>query len=181
MCVGQLGAPHGVRGDVRLKSFTADPLAIGRYGPLESEDGRQTFRILGLRRAKDMLIARLEGVADRTAAERLRNLRLYVPRDRLPAPEDDEFYHADLIGLAVTDRGGERLGTVVAVQNFGAGDLIEIAPQGASATVLLPFTRAVVPEVDLRAGRLVVEPPEGAFEAPSVGSSPARPAARTSR
>jgi 16S rRNA processing protein RimM len=162
VCVAQFGAPHGVRGEVRLKSFTADPMAVAQYGPLESEDGARRFEILGLRPAKDMLIARLKGVADRNAAEALRNQRLYVAREKLPAADNDEFYHADLIGLAAVSVDGRALGTVVAVQNFGAGDLLEIAPPGAPS-VLLPFTKATVPEVDIRGSRLVVDPPEGAF------------------
>jgi 16S rRNA processing protein RimM len=160
--VAQLGAAHGLRGEVRLRSFTAEPMAVKDYGPLESDDG-QTFRIEALRPAKDILIARLAGIADRNAAERLRNLRLYVPRARLPAPEADEFYHADLIGLAAVAPDGRRLGTVVALQNFGAGDLVEVKLAG-GATVLLPFTKAGVPEVDVAGGRVVVDLPESALD-----------------
>ena len=128
VCLGQFGAAHGVRGEVRLHSFTADPAAITSYGPLESEDGR-VFEIETMRPAKDHFVAKISGVADRNAAELLKNLKLYVPRARLPAPDEpDEFYHADLIGLAVVDRAGEKLGTVVAIHNFGAGDLIEMNP-----------------------------------------------------
>lgn len=170
VCVAQIGAPHGVRGEVRLKPFTADPLAVGRYGALESEDGTRRFEIVALRPAKDMLIARLKGVADRDAAEALRHQRLYVARDRLPAAEADEFYHADLIGLAAVAPDGRALGTVVAVPNFGAGDLLEIAPPG-SASLLVPFTKAVVPEVDLAGGRIVVEPPELAVPEDETGEA----------
>ena len=159
VCLGQIGAPHGVRGEVRLRSFTADPDAIGAYGPLETEDG-QVVQIESLRRAKDHFVARLAGVADRDAAERLTNAKLYVLRERLPAPDHaDEFYHADLIGLAVVNREGSKLGTVVAVHNFGAGDLIEVRPTDGNTTQMLPFNEATVPVVDLAAGRLVVEPP----------------------
>jgi 16S rRNA processing protein RimM len=159
VCLGQIGAPHGVRGEVRLRSFTADPDAIGAYGPLETEDG-QVVQIESLRRAKDHFVARLAGVADRDAAERLTNVKLYVLRERLPAPDHaDEFYHADLIGLAVVNREGSKLGTVVAVHNFGAGDLIEVRPTDGNTTQMLPFNEATVPVVDLAAGRLVVEPP----------------------
>ncbi len=159
ICLGQIGAPHGVRGEVRLRSFTADPDAIAAYGPLETEDGH-VLQIESLRRAKDHFVARLAGVADRDAAERLTNVKLYVLRERLPAPDHaDEFYHADLIGLAVVDRGGEKLGTVIAVHNFGAGDLIEVRPTDGNATQMLPFNEATVPVVDLAAGRLVVELP----------------------
>src|SRR5580704_6532518 len=129
VCVGQIGAPHGVRGEVRLRSFTADPAAIAGYGPFETEDGR-AVEIKSLRPAKDHFVAVLAGVSDRDAAEQLANVKLFVPRERLPViAEADEFYHADLIGLAAVDRAGNRLGTVVAVHNFGAGDLIEVQPE----------------------------------------------------
>ena len=167
VCLGQIGAAHGVRGEVRLHSFTADPAAIASYGPLESEDGR-IFEIEAMRAAKDHFVARISGVADRNAAELLKNTKLYVPRERLPAPDHDEFYHADLVGLAVVDRAGHRLGTVIAVHNFGAGDLIEISPQdggktggkiggkAGSKTELLPFDEFHVPVVDIAAGQIVV-------------------------
>jgi len=159
ICVGQIGAPHGVRGEVRLRSFTGDPDAIAAYGPLETEDGH-VVQIESLRRGKDHFVARLAGVGDRNAAERLTNVKLYVLRERLPAPDHaDEFYHADLIGLAVVDRAGGKLGTVVAVHNFGAGDLIEVRPATGNTTQMLPFNETTVPVVDLAAGRLVVEPP----------------------
>jgi 16S rRNA processing protein RimM len=161
ICLGQIGAAHGVRGEVRLRSFTAEPAAIASYGPLETEDGR-LFEIKSLRPTKDHFVATFSGVADRNAAERLANTKLYVPRERLPEPEEaDEFYHADLVGLAVVDRKGHRLGTVVAVHNFGAGDLIEVRRAEGEPTQLLPFDAATVPEVDLAAGRMVVEPPAG--------------------
>jgi 16S rRNA processing protein RimM len=161
VCLGQIGAAHGVRGEVRLRSFTADPAAITTYGPLETEDGR-VFEIESLRPAKDHFVARFSGIADRNAAERLANTKLYVPRERLPEPDEpDEFYHADLIGLAVVDRAGQSLGTVIAVHNFGAGDLIEVRPNAGGKTELLPFDAATVPQIDLAAGRLVVELPAG--------------------
>src|SRR5215469_5414650 len=160
ICLGQIGAAHGVRGEVRLRSFTADPEAIGRYGPLETEDGR-IVRIESLRHAKDHLVARLAGVADRTAAEQLTNAKLYVLRARLPEPDQpNEFYHADLIGLAVVDRAEDKLGTVVAIYNFGAGDLIEVRSSDGGTTRMLPFDEATVPVVDLIAGRLVIVLPE---------------------
>jgi len=159
ICLGQFGAAHGVRGEVRLRSFTSDPAAIANYGPLEAEDGR-VFEITSLRPAKDHFVATLAGIGDRKAAERLANIKLYVPRDRLPEPEQaDEFYHADLIGLTAVDRAGEKLGTVIAIHNFGAGDIIEIAPPF-GATMLLPFTNAVVPTVDVAGGRVVIELPD---------------------
>ena len=161
--MAQIGAAHGLRGEVRLKTFTTDPMAISQYGPLESEDDRR-FEIASLRPSKDALIARLQGIEDRTAAEALRNTRLYVPRERLGTTDEDEFFHSDLIGLAAVGTDERPLGTVLAVPNFGAGDLIEIAPEAGGSSVLLPFTKAVVPIVDLAGGRIVVDPPEGAFE-----------------
>ena len=159
VCVAQIGAPHGVRGEVRLWTFTADPMAITQYGPLETEDGKRSFEIGAVRPAKGHLVARLRGVEDRNAAERLTNTKLFVPRERLPAPaEADEFYHADLLDLAVEDAAGARLGSVVAVHNFGAGDLLEVRPVGGGDTVMLPFTEATVPVIDIAGGRIVVVP-----------------------
>jgi 16S rRNA processing protein RimM len=168
ICVGQIGAAHGVRGEVRLRSFTADPEAIGRYGPLETEDGR-VVQIKSLRAAKDHFVAQINGVSDRDAAEQLTNVKLYMARERLPEPsEPDEFYHADLVGLAVVDRAGATRGTVVAVHNFGAGDLIEVKPTEGNTTQILPFDEATVPVVDLAAGRLVVVEPEMDQQAPAA-------------
>jgi 16S rRNA processing protein RimM len=169
VCVARIGAPHGVRGEVRLHAFTADPLAVARYGPLEAEDGARSFAISALRPAKGFLVARLAGVDDRGAAARLTNCRLFVRRDRLPAlDEPDDFYHADLIGLVALDRAGRELGVVSAVHNFGAGDLLELKP-GAGPTLLFPFTKAAVPVVDLAAGKLLVDPPEGSVPVPEGG------------
>ena len=165
VCVAQIGAPHGVHGEVRLWVLTEDPMAVTRYGPLETEDGSQRFEILSLRPAKRFFVARLSGVENRDAAERLSNVGLYVPREKLPRPEDDEtFYHADLIGLSVYDRQGAAVGTVTAVHNFGAGDLLEIQPQRGSEPVMLPFSQAAVPTVDVAGGRIVIDPPAGVFE-----------------
>lgn len=163
ICVARIGAAHGVRGEVRLFSFTADPAAIAGYGPFATADGR-VIDIETLRPAKDCFIARLKGVADRNAAERLRNAELYVPRERLPAAEADEFYHADLIGLAVVDRDGRVLGRIVALHNFGAGDILEVAFEGRRSSVMLPFTEAVVPVVDIDAGRITVDLPDGTLD-----------------
>jgi 16S rRNA processing protein RimM len=164
VCLGQIGAAHGVRGEVRLHSFTSEPAAIASYGPLESEDGR-VFEIESLRPAKNHFVARLAGIGDRDTAERLANVKLYVPRDRLPqSTQANEFYHADLIGLAVVDRSGKRLGTVIAIHNFGAGDLIEVRSDAGNNTELVPFDEANVPAVDLAAGRIVVDPPQGLFK-----------------
>jgi 16S rRNA processing protein RimM len=171
ICLGQIGAPHGVRGEVRLRSFTAEPAAIAGYGPLETEDGR-ALEIEAMRPAKDHFVARLSGVRDRAAAEQLVNAKLYVPRDRLPEPiEADEFYHADLIGLTVVDRAGERLGTVVAVHNFGAGDLLEVRPDAGGKTELVRFDDVHVPAVDVTAGKIVVDPPQGLFKAKEAKTS----------
>jgi 16S rRNA processing protein RimM len=164
ICLGQIGAAHGLRGEVRLRSFTSDPQAIAGYGPLETEDGR-VFEIANLRPAKDHFVARLAGIGDRNAAEQLSNLKLYVPRERLPAAaEAGEFYHADLIGLAVVDRAGKSLGTVVAIHNFGAGDLIEVRPNAGGNTALIPFDTTSVPKIDIASGMIVVDPPHGLFE-----------------
>ena len=165
VCLGQIGAAHGVRGEVRLRSFTSDPAAITDYGPLETEDGR-VLEIETLRPAKDHFVARLAGIRDRDAASALTNAKLYAPRERLPQTENaDEFYHADLIGLAAVDQTGRTLGTVVAIHNFGAGDLIEVRPQTGGSTELVPFDTTHVPEVDIASGRIVVHPPDGLFKA----------------
>jgi 16S rRNA processing protein RimM len=159
--VGVFGAPHGVRGQIRLKSYTADPAAILAFGSLRAEDGR-VFRLRFIRPAGEMLIVAVEGIADRDAAAALTNTRLYVPRGALPATADgEEFYYADLLGMAVEDQAGAVLGTVVGVEDFGAGDLLEIAPAGGGPTAWLPFSREAVPVVDLAGGRLVAVPPEG--------------------
>ena len=163
ICLGQIGAAHGVRGEVRVRSFTSDPQAIASYGPLETEDGR-VVEIEMLRPAKDHFVAKVSGVGDRSAAEKLTNLKLYVPRERLPAPSDaDEFYHADLVGLAAVDRAGEKLGAVIAIHNFGAGDLIEVQPDAGGETHLVPFDVDHVPTVDIAGGKIVVDQPDGAL------------------
>jgi 16S rRNA processing protein RimM len=159
VCIAQIGAAHGVRGEVRLKAFTEDPLSVTRYGALETEDGIRQVVIEAARPAKDMLVARLKGVTDRNAAEALKNVRLYVAREKLPKPDADEFYYTDLIGLTAQKQSGETVGTVKAIHNFGAGDLIEIEPQGGGATVMWPFDETTVPLVDVAGGKIVVEPP----------------------
>lgn len=154
-----VGAAHGVKGEVRVKSFTSDPAVLGDYGPLHADDGR-VFEIERLRPAKgDMLVVKFRSVGDRNAAEALNGLKLHVDRDALPAPEADEFYHADLIGLTAVGAAGETLGTVVAIYNHGAGDVLEIAP-GRGPSLLIPFTRAAVPGIDIAGGRITVIPPE---------------------
>ncbi|WP_072244658.1 ribosome maturation factor RimM [Roseibaca calidilacus] len=164
VCVGAVAGAYGVRGEVRLKSFCADPEAIGSYGPLWSEDGARSFEVtLGAPVAQGFA-ARLGGVTTREQADALRGIRLFVDRDRLPSLPDDEFYHADLIGLEVFDTGGASLGRVKAVLNHGASDLLEVVSPGQKGAVLLPFTRVIVPTVDLAAGRIVADPPEGLLE-----------------
>ena len=159
ICLARIGAAHGVRGAVKLWTFTDDPLAVKAYGPLSTEDGTRSFDVTQLRQAKDHLVVTFKGIATRNEAERLNGLELYVPRDQLPATEADEYYHADLIGLAAVTPGGEPLGRVVAIHNFGAGDIIEIAPAN-GPTKLLPFSNAVVPTVDVAGGRVVIELPQ---------------------
>lgn len=160
MRVARIGAAHGVRGEVKLWSFTEDPLAVADYAPLETQDGKRQFEIESLRPVKDHLVARFKEVGDRNAAEALRNIDLYVPRDRLPAiAEDDTWYYADLVGLAAVSPEGEALGTVLALHNFGAGDVLEIQPTEGNKTLLLPFTETVVPTIDINAGRIVVVMP----------------------
>ena len=164
VCVGAIAGSFGVKGEVRLKSFCADPEAIGTYGALVSEDGARSWDVRLTRPVKAGFAARLSGVASKEAADALRGTRLYVDRDRLPSLPDDEFYHTDLIGLTVVDTGGETVGRVKAVLNHGAGDLLEVMGKGMKQPVLLPFTKAAVPTVDLTAGRLIADPPEGLFE-----------------
>ena len=146
-----------MRGEVRLKSYTGDPLAIARYGALADEAGGRAFIIEALRPVKDdMSVARFKGITDRDAAAALTHTKLYALRKNMPPPARDEFYHADLIGLRAETREGARVGEVTGVPNYGAGDLIEIAPEGGGETLLLPFSGAFVPEVDVRGGRIIV-------------------------
>jgi 16S rRNA processing protein RimM len=159
ICVARIGAAHGVRGAVKLWTFTEDPLAVKRYGPLMTKDGARQFEVTQVREAKGHLVATLKGVATREDAERLNGVELYVAREKLPATDEDEYYHADLIGLAAVNAANEPLGRVIAIHNFGAGDIIEIAPPH-GATLLLPFTNAVVPTVDVTGGRVVIELPD---------------------
>ncbi|EGP09309.1 16S rRNA processing protein RimM [Bradyrhizobiaceae bacterium SG-6C] len=159
ICVAKVGAAHGVRGEVRLWPFTEDPMSVIDYGPLSTKDGARQFEVVRARIAKDHLVAVIKGIATRQDAERINGLELYIDRDRLPETEDGEYYHADLIGLRALDPAGAEIGKVLAVHNFGAGDIIEIAPlQG--ATLLLPFTNEVVPTVDLSGGHVVIVRPQ---------------------
>lgn len=164
ICVGAIAGAFGVHGEVRLKSFTADPAAIADYAPLCTEDGAQVYDLQLSREVKGGFAARLTGIRTKEEADALKGLRLFAPRDRLPSLPDDEFYHADLIGLHVVDTGGTELGRVKAVHNHGASDLLELTVPGQSNTVLLPFTMDVVPTIDLTAGRIVADPPEGLLD-----------------
>lgn len=164
VCVAQIGAAHGLKGEVRLWSFTHDPPAFAGYGALETEDGSRRLDVENARFSKDHFVAKFTGIDDRNAAEALRNVKLYVARDILPAvEEDDTFYHADLIGLSAVTRDNSAFGEVVGVQNFGAGDILEIR-RGDGSTLMLPFTEAAVPEIDLKRGAIVVNPPQDSPE-----------------
>lgn len=163
LCVGAIAGAFGVRGEVRLKSFCAEPEAIEDYAPLLTEDGAHSFTVTLTGQIKNGFSARLGGVATKEQADALRGTKLYAPRDRLPPLPDDEYYYADLIGVEVFDTGGTLLGRVKAVHNHGASDLLELTVPGQGNTVLLPFTMAVVPTVDLAAGRIIADPPEGVF------------------
>lgn len=164
ICVGAIAGAFGVRGEVRLKSFCADPRDIAAYSPLTDEAGTRSFEVTLTRPMKGGFGARLSGVPTREDAEALKGVRLYASRDQLPNLPDDEFYHADLVGLSVLDAGGAPLGKVLAVHDFGAGDLLEVRAPGRSQTVMLPFTKEAVPTVDLAAGRIIADPPAGLFD-----------------
>ena len=157
--LGEIGAPQGLKGEVRLRSFTEAPGAIADYGPLEDEDGR-AVEIESLEATPKGLIARIKGVTTREGAEAFTRTKLYVPRARLPESGEEEWYHAELIGLAAFAPDDTEIGRVLAVHNFGAGDLIEVAPAAGGATLLVPFTRDAVSEVDVEGGRLTVVLPE---------------------
>lgn len=158
--LGEIGAAHGIRGEVSIRTFTQNPADIASYGPLSDKNGARTFTIAGLRVTSKAVIAKIKGVDDRTAAERLRNTKLYVKRGLLPALEPGTFYHEDLAGLTAIDEAGSTLGTVAGVANYGAGDLIEVARPGARETLLVPFTKQAVPHVDLKAGLVTIVVPD---------------------
>lgn len=160
--LGRITGAQGIKGEVKLQSFTADPLDIASYGPLDGSNGQQ-LTIRTVKPYKNMLVARIEGVDDRNAAEALKGVELSVPRERLPEPAEDEIYHADLIGLAAHDTGGRLVGEVVAVLDFGAGELLELKPADGK-TILVPFNSDTVPEIDLVARRLTIDPPEGLLD-----------------
>ncbi|MFK7744407.1 MAG: ribosome maturation factor RimM [Roseobacter sp.] len=163
ICVGAIGGAYGVRGELRIKSFCAIAEDIDGYSPLTSEDGSQTFHLALIRPIKNGFAARIAEVASKEEADALKGTQLFARRDQLPTLPDDEYYHTDLIGLAVLDSGGAPLGTVKNVLDHGAGDILEVQRPGSSETVLLPFTIAAVPTVDLASGRIIADPPEGLF------------------
>lgn len=158
--LGDIGAAHGLKGEVRLRSFTETPAAIADYGPLEDEAGAKAIEIESLRPGPKGLVARIKGVTTREGAEALTGTKLYVPRDRLPEAEEGAWYHSDLIGLAAYDAFEIQIGTVVGVHNFGAGDIIEVSLVAGGDTILLPFTDATVPEIDTEERRITLVLPE---------------------
>ena len=162
--LGHIAGAHGIRGEVLIKTYTEAPENVGAYGPLSDESGARTFNLKSARTTPKGVVAQLQGVDDRNAAEALKGIALYIERERLPAAAAGEFYHADLIGLAAVDSDGKPVGEIVAVQNYGAGDLLEIRLAGASKTELVPFTDAAVPEVDIAARRVVVILPSEAHD-----------------
>ena len=167
--LGEIGSAHGIRGEVNIRTFTEDPADIAAYGPLSDKAGKRTFNIAAVRVTGKAVIARLQGVDDRTAAEKLRNTGLYVQRSQLPELEPGAYYYEDLAGLAAVDPGGAVLGTVAGVVNYGAGDLVEISRPGERETLLVPFTEEAVPAVDLETGRVTVVLPAFAEEDAEAG------------
>lgn len=159
--VGAIAGAYGVRGEVRVKSYCAVPEDIETYTPLWTEDRAQQINLAILRPIKNGFAARITEIATKEEADALRGIKLYAERDQLPSLPDDEFYHADLIGMDVFDTGGVLLGRVKSVQNNGADDLLDMQLAGSSETVFLPFTKAAVPTVDLASGRLIADPPLG--------------------
>ena len=158
--MGVFGAPQGVRGEIRVKSLTGEPSAIGAYGPLTNKGRTRSFAFESLRPLKDdLLVARVTGILSREAAEAFKGVEIFARRDQLPAPDEDEFYYEDLVGLEAVDAAGGPIGRVVSLMNHGAGDVLEIAPADGGETLLLPFTKSVAPRIDFAAGRIVIEPP----------------------
>lgn len=164
VCVGAITGAFGIKGEVRLKSFCAEPESIASYGPLSSEDGTTTWNLQLARPAKSGLVGRLSGVTTKEEADALRGTTLHVARSRLPDLPEDEFYAADLVGLTVLDTEGSEIGRITAVLNHGAGDLLEIGRDDAGPGILLPLTRENVPTIDLADGRILIDPPDGLFD-----------------
>lgn len=175
--MGVITGAHGIKGEVRVKSFAAAPESVAAYGPLEDERGGRRLALTLTATVRGVLIARVEGVSDRNAAERLKGTRLYLSRAALPEPKEDEYYHADLVGLTAVLRDGSAFGRVRAVHEYGAGDSLEIE-RADGRLVLVPFTEAAVPEVDIAAGRVVIDPPEGLFENPAQREALSRDAGK---
>lgn len=175
VCVGAISGSFGVRGEVRLKSFCAEPSDIGSYGPLTTEDGATSYTVNLTRPVKSGYAAMLSGVATKEDADALRGTRLYAPRSALPSLPDDEFYHADLVGLSALDTGGELIGKVASVANHGAGDILEITGPGLGNGLLIPFTLAAVPTVDLASGRVIIDMPDGLLDNAPAPNTPSAP------
>jgi 16S rRNA processing protein RimM len=163
VCVGSIGSARGLKGELRVKSFTADAKALATYGQLTDESGERAFEVKVTGKHKDQLVVRITGVDDRTTAEALNGQKLYVERGQLPEPEEDEFYFSDLIGLAAELTDGTPFGQVIQAEDYGGGPFIEVKAPG-HGNVLVPFTKAAVPQVDLKAGKVVIDPPEGLLE-----------------
>ena len=162
--VGVIVGAHGIKGEVKLKSFTSEPLSVGRFGPLQSSSG-QSFEIVKLKAAKDDFIAGLKGIADRNEAETLKGIELFVSREKLPKLKEHETYAHDLMGLDVLLDDGSRLGKLVGMPNYGAGDLLEVAVEGSAETILIPFTSSFVPQDDFSSDKITVNLPEGYLDA----------------
>ena len=169
VCIGAIAGPQGVRGGMRIKAFTGKPDDVAAYGPVTDEAGTRHFELRITGHSRGMPVVKITGVEDRDAAEALKGTRLYIARSALPDTEENEYYHADLIGLKAEDTDGQPLGAVIAVHEFGAGDILEIEHEG-GLTEMLPFTRACVPSVDIEGGRIVLDPPEGVLE--DLGEEP---------
>lgn len=161
ICVGAIGGGFGVHGDVRLKSFCAEPADITKYSPLQDENGK-IYTLGHVRSMKDGLIVSIKEITSKEAADALKGIRLFASRERFPDLIDDEYYQSDLIGIEVFDTNGAALGKVKSLQNFGAGDILEVQLKG--NTILIPFTRAIVPTVDIKAGKIIIDPPAGLLD-----------------
>jgi 16S rRNA processing protein RimM len=170
LCVGIVTGPHGIRGAVRVKSFTADPADLGAYGPVSDETGTRHFRVHVVGMLKGVVLAELGGIADRNAAETLKGLHLYVDRAQLPEADAEEFYHADLLGLEARLADGTALGSVTGLYDFGAGESVEITGAKGEVT-MVPFTKAAIPAIDRAGGTLTIDPPAGLFDKPAPPAS----------
>ena len=163
VCVGRIAGAHGVQGLIRINSYTEDPMDVAAYGPVTDENGERMFELQVKRMTKTQVVARIKGVMDRNAAEALQGLRIYILREVMPPTEDDEFYCEDLVGLSAETVDGKSLGNVLSLQEFGAGEMLEIGRRR-GGTMLVPFTKDIVPRVDLEAKRVVIDPPPGLLE-----------------